>query len=76
MAVVVDILDFIFCFGLIAVQDHRYVPYPIGGDCRPIAAMLFLFALIFCFLPPYSRFKLHVCWPLTATTLIPMLMLA
>jgi hypothetical protein len=38
--------------------------------------MLFLNALSFCFLPPYSWLKLHVCWPLTAATFIPMLLMA
>jgi|GEM_PF-6138620 len=75
LAFVADILNMAFCFGLLAIEIRRLLPYSITEECRPMAAMLFLNALFFCFLPPYSWLKLHACWPLTAATSIPMLLL-
>ena len=70
----VDVINLLFCFGCLTAQDH-FLDYPIGNECAPVASMLVLTALFFCLLPPFDNFKLLLCWPLTAVTMIAMLFL-
>src|ERR1035437_5993273 len=74
VALTLDVINIAFCVGCLALEAN-YFHYSIGNDCGPVASMLFLNALILCFLPPYDNFKLLVCWPVTGFTLIPMILL-
>jgi hypothetical protein len=72
MVLVLDSLNILFCFAGLALENSRYFNYPTGNVFAETAANLLFLALIFCFLPPYNRPKLYVCWPLTAFTMILM----
>jgi hypothetical protein len=70
MVLVLDSLNFLLCFGSVLLSQTPFV-----GAFSDVVATLFFLALIFCFLPPYDKLKLYLCWPLTAASIVPMLLL-
>ena len=50
-------------------REHEIVGAHLG-----VASWLVALALVFCFLPPFDKTKLYICWPLTAMMMFLLLL--
>lgn len=72
LVLVLNILFFLYLAGVYSpwlqnLSATRELLAPAGG--------LLEMALIFCFLPPYSKTKFYLCWPLTGLAMLILMLL-
>ena len=79
MVLLLDALAFLYLLAAYPLSADKGLPDPEHGRIAAhlgVVSWLVFAALVFCFLPPFSKTKLYVCWPLTAFLMVAVVVLA
>ena len=75
IALFLDALIFLYFIGYAILIQAKPYDCSVARELLSPASVLLLLALIFCFLPPYSKTKLYLCWPLTGLAMLILMLL-